>query len=819
MNTKKHFTLKKGVTKIVILLLACFITMPTLNAVNVLPNVKVNKNSYHKVAFDTKSKAIAVLNNNLYAVWQGEPTNTTSNIYFSKSIDGGLSFSTELNIYQGASSLSHLWASLYVTPDAKIHIAWAVSAVKDEYNIWYTNSEDGGQSFKTPIIITTNNASIFPCIGGYGNNVYIFYGSMENYPIADYYFTRSTNNGTSFETPIQINDAPCQGNVDFDGLNTMTIGADGTIYLAWADGRRAEGEGDIFFAKSVNQGLSFSANVMVNDINGIGANAIQNMPSIAVEGDNVYVAFSDKRLGDGWLNKRAYLSVSTNGGSSFYSENLLAGYTGAFTSFDIAVSASGKLSVALSGFIMPNWSVWLYESLNKGMSFSTPIALNDVNTTDRSDVQLMAMPGDYVGAFWKDNRATSYDLYFTKTSAQTTYIPDDNFLQALIDLGYGTGVVDKCIPTSNLSGITNLDVSSKNISDLTGIEDFDALVSLNCSNNKLINFDISEKTALKELYCQNNQLSDIHLYNNTNLEVLNCSNNKLMGLNVFNNTALTFLHCNSNQFTSLDIRNGNNANMTDFDASDNLNLSCIIVNDKTAGYLSDWTKDVICSFVNNESECSFPIAYTKIPDNNFLQALISLGYDDGVLGNFVPTSNIDTIINLDLSEKNISNLTGIEDFAALKELNCSNNNLSSLNVQSNSALEILNFDSNGLLNIDVSNNTLLSGLSCMSNKLKSLDLSKNTVLEILYCSFNDLKSLDIRNGNNANITAFEATENPNLTCIYVNDKTAGYLSGWLKDATAKWANNELECGPPIAYTHLPDNNFLQVLKDLGYGAG
>ena len=55
-------------------------------------------------------------------------------------------------------------------------------------------------------------------------------------------------------------------------------------------------------------------------------------------------------------------------------------------------------------------------------------------------------------------------------SAQTTLIPDANFEQALIDLGYDTGTPDGSVPTVNISGVTSLNVSSESISDLTGIE-------------------------------------------------------------------------------------------------------------------------------------------------------------------------------------------------------------------------------------------------------------------------------------------------------------------------------------------------------------
>ena len=54
---------------------------------------------------------------------------------------------------------------------------------------------------------------------------------------------------------------------------------------------------------------------------------------------------------------------------------------------------------------------------------------------------------------------------------QTTAIPDANFEQALIDLGYDTGTPDGSVLTANISGITSLSVYSKGISDLTGIEE------------------------------------------------------------------------------------------------------------------------------------------------------------------------------------------------------------------------------------------------------------------------------------------------------------------------------------------------------------
>ena len=52
-----------------------------------------------------------------------------------------------------------------------------------------------------------------------------------------------------------------------------------------------------------------------------------------------------------------------------------------------------------------------------------------------------------------------------------------------------------------------------------------------------------------------------------------------------------------------------------------------------------------------------------------------------------------------------------------------------------------------------------------------MDVSNNTALTFLYCNSNQLTSLDLRNGNNQNFLNFNVTNNPNLTCINVDDVT------------------------------------------------
>ena len=133
-----------------------------------------------------------------------------------------------------------------------------------------------------------------------------------------------------------------------------------------------------------------------------------------------------------------------------------------------------------------------------------------------------------------------------------TYVPDDNFEQALIELGYDT-VIDDSVTTAIIVAVTSLDVEFLGILDLTGIEDFTALTKLNCSSNPLNNLDIAQNTALDSLSCYSNSLKSLDVSSNTALTYLSCGYQLLTSLNVSQNTSLTYLNCYSNKLTSLDL--------------------------------------------------------------------------------------------------------------------------------------------------------------------------------------------------------------------------------------------------------------------------
>ena len=65
---------------------------------------------------------------------------------------------------------------------------------------------------------------------------------------------------------------------------------------------------------------------------------------------------------------------------------------------------------------------------------------------------------------------------------------------------------------------------------------------------------------------------------------------------------------------------------------------------------------------------------------------------------------------------------------------------------------------NQLTSLDVSKNTALTKLYCFSNQLTSLNVSKNTALKELYCGENQLTSLDV--SKNTALTTIECDNIP-----------------------------------------------------------
>ena len=183
--------------------------------------------------------------------------------------------------------------------------------------------------------------------------------------------------------------------------------------------------------------------------------------------------------------------------------------------------------------------------------------------------------------------------------AANIIIPDPNFKLALLNhIPVIDADNDGEISQTEAQAVTNLDISSKSISDITGIEYFTSLQELICYHNSLTSLNVSGLTSLRFLSCYSNSLTSLDVRGLSALQDLFCYSNSLTSLDVRGLSALQSLFCYNNSLTSLDVRGlaglkklwcfnnslvsvdlRNTLALINLDAVGNPDLQCIVLDD------------------------------------------------------------------------------------------------------------------------------------------------------------------------------------------------------------------------------------------------
>ncbi|MBI3609344.1 MAG: exo-alpha-sialidase [Nitrospirae bacterium] len=193
------------------------------------------------------------------------------------------------------------------------------------------------------------------------------------------------------------------------GGHSMAVWGD-TLYAVWYDVRN--GNADVFFARSVDGGRTFGPNKRVNDDT---TTSVQYKPGIGVDAQGtIYVAWRDGRKG----NADIFFARSTDGGKTF-SKNLQlnddrgAAYQGNPT---LAVNSKGWAVVAWTDARNGKDDIYMTVSKDQGRTFSTNRRVNDdPEATDHSHPSVAVDAQGVIYAAWEDFRNDNFDIYFTKS--------------------------------------------------------------------------------------------------------------------------------------------------------------------------------------------------------------------------------------------------------------------------------------------------------------------------------------------------------------------------------------------------------------------
>ena len=282
---------------------------------------------------------IAAYDNNVYAIW-ADDTSGNREVLFTRSVDNGTSFDKIKNVSNNTSDSFN--QEIAVFRDT-VYVVWLdQSDEDDETNILLKASGDGGETFSRTVNISSNaNHETFPKVAAFEGSVYIAWNTADN--LLDerdnegLFFVRSLDGGNTFDNIIKLNHEN-----DFGELQIAAF--DETVYVA-SGGLPSVDVNGVLFTKSNDGGRSFSEPVtidengrFVNSLNvevsaydeqfsyvaaqvsvsgneeilllemtGNNSTKVLNLsnnpkisecPSIAIEGDNIYVVWEDMTPGN-----------------------------------------------------------------------------------------------------------------------------------------------------------------------------------------------------------------------------------------------------------------------------------------------------------------------------------------------------------------------------------------------------------------------------------------------------------------------------------------------------------------------------------------
>ena len=224
-------------------------------------------------------------------------TPATGAVAVSTSVDGGLTWSSQnwVTSFAGSADKPAIAAA-----NGKLYVFY------QNQSLLWTASANGGATWSSAATIEFGGRNADPVVDHSGN-VTVFYNTS-NAIKSQNVSSRLGSKPTMVSNAVPLQGRPTQYRAGV--YPTAAVSANGTFYVAWADGRNAGRGNDILFSRSTN-GLNWSAPATLNTDSG---SSDQLMPSLAVGSDgSVTVAWLDNRNDPANVNYDVYTAHSLNG--------------------------------------------------------------------------------------------------------------------------------------------------------------------------------------------------------------------------------------------------------------------------------------------------------------------------------------------------------------------------------------------------------------------------------------------------------------------------------------------------------------------------
>ncbi len=337
---------------------------------------------------------------------------------FSHQVWAAIKFGTNVRVDDTKDTPNHQkHPSIAVGPSGTIYTTWDDERNKDPYkpDIYFAKSIDGGLSFSPNIKVNDSDKPSIAHKHSYilvnnKEHIYVLYDDGREAGPYSLYLTKSEDRGKTFTPSVRVNLGESPRN--YREYATMAFGPNQEIYIVWWERKTLLSH--IYFAKSTDDGKTFGPSILIDNLGSLSNE--QSYPQIAVGKDGAIYVTAKETPPEKLSPSTIHLVKSIDGGKTFLYLNQIKHPLNYYSGSSSRLLLGPKDEI----YVIVEWNIkaiYFSKSLDKGLTFSPPLQISDPNlqATDRYYPIAAVDAKGNINVIWEDKRTGNFGIYFTQS--------------------------------------------------------------------------------------------------------------------------------------------------------------------------------------------------------------------------------------------------------------------------------------------------------------------------------------------------------------------------------------------------------------------
>jgi hypothetical protein len=440
-----------------------------------------------------RNQKVATSGNYVYVVWTDPPPVEKDDIFFKRSVDGGLSFEPEIKLTGTAASSSDPDIAAH---GSDVYVVWR-EGDRGKTDIYTRKSTDYGATFGPPIDLSNSSSesSSDPAVAiSRSGEVAVAWSETNSSSSSsgtskdnntgtedgnsNIIYRASSDSGVSFDTPINLSNNNPPLSLISSVQPDITMSPDGDPLVVWSSGD--EDDRKIFYSKGSidKKGIaedSFSSPISLNDNI---SDSSSFAPRVAVsENGDVNVVWKD----DGNSGRSDVFSAQSKDGEAVFSNPInISNDTKGSGDPDVSISKDGRLYTVWSGTSPGDNEVFLATRPANSTAFEEISVLSNDSESMSFNPQLALSESGEVNVVWNTEQISGVGPL---NATQQNITSGDNMTNVQPSI-----VLKKVETSTNATAITNNTTTTSSLSNANPIVNAgqDQIITINDTGQQIL---------------------------------------------------------------------------------------------------------------------------------------------------------------------------------------------------------------------------------------------------------------------------------------------------------------------------------------------